>query len=147
LTATRPHIVREAHPDAAAANAKDESDADPRWALPNKAGEFVCTTCGCPHPNPALAHSYRSCPRCSGVLTPTHALHGDVLLQRRNDADERAAAAGGSIMAGAEGWKPNPFYVLAATIGHPTDASKVLPATFFAPPGWTRGVKALGPKL
>jgi len=125
LTATRPHILREAHPDAVAANARDESEADPRWTIPHKPGEFLCNTCGCPHPNPLLAHTYRSCPRCSGVLTPTHTLHEEVLQERRADAEKRAAAAGGSIMASAESWKSSPIYILAAALGHPRDASKV----------------------
>ena len=127
LTATRPHIKREADPEAAAANEKDESKADSRWVISAQPGkEFFCKLCGANHPNPALRHTYRSCVRCSGVLTQPGELHAEVAALRQAEEAARTAAAGGSKMAGNEGWKPAPLQILAASLGHPKDSSKAV---------------------
>ena len=80
LTATRPHIKRIAHPDAVAANERDEDKADSRWVVVAKnPGDFMCQLCGATHPKPQLAHTYRSCFKCSGVMTQPRKLHEEVL--------------------------------------------------------------------
>jgi hypothetical protein len=103
VTATRPHVQRVAHPDATAAKERDASKADPRWVIrPKDPSEFRCPLCGTAHPNPALAHTYRSCTRCSGTLTIPSLLHKEVALMRKAEMEQRALAAGGA-MAAAEG--------------------------------------------
>mmetsp|Transcript_7656 Transcript_7656/g.17496 ORF Transcript_7656/g.17496 Transcript_7656/m.17496 type:complete len:1090 (-) Transcript_7656:8-3277(-) len=148
LTATRPHIKLIPHPEALEANQADPAKVDPRWTVASKEGEFRCPLCGAAHPNPSLAHSYRSCFRCSGVLTLPGLLHKEVFAQRKKEAEERARAAG-SAMAGAEGWRPDPLYVLAASLGAPNDAGKAYDAApglrlrIRTEKGGTRGVLEL----
>jgi hypothetical protein len=129
VTATRPHIARIPHPEAVAEKERDAHNADPRWIIrPKNASEFRCPLCGTAHRNPALAHTYRSCHRCSGTLTRPDLLHAEVAKHRKEEMEAGAALAGGA-MAAAEGWKPEPLYILAASLGHPSDASLAVDVT------------------
>ena len=94
------NILLEADPEAIVTEEKQEMW---RLKIPAGEGEIRCPTCGNAHKNPALKSTYRVCHHCFFILEPTTALS-----------------------LGPPAWlkETSKLRILAASYGHPVDASR-----------------------